>query len=191
MLVVIEIKSKIKIPSVFHCFIWLITKMWSGTPGLHGWESYSDPSYVNTSCARAWIQPPGQSFAAMKDTCTWSQNTHGNSWGDISKFKGKLQSNNSVPSLKEILIAADSFRVPRDGTQALNPLHRAITVALSTVAVKAVSHKINVFYYQKKSSPSFACTAALSPADLRAGNRHVEASTRKPWPNLQLVRERH
>lgn len=89
----------------------------------------------------------------MKDTCTWSQNTHGNSWGDINKFKWQLQSNNSVSGLKEILIAAEPFWVPWDATQTLNPLHRAITVALSTVAMKAVSHKINVFYHQKKCSP--------------------------------------
>lgn len=108
-----------------------------------------------------------QSFAAMKDTCTWSQNTHGNSWGDINRFKGQLQSNNTAPRLKEILIAADSFWVPRDRTQALNPLHRAITAASSTVALKAVSHKIYVFYYQKKillifclCSCSFSCRFA-------------------------------
>lgn len=190
MLAAIE-KSKTKIPSICHFFIWLATKMWNGKLGLHGWKPCSDPSYVNTSCVRTWVQPPGQSFAAMKDICTWSQNTHGNSWGDINKFKGQLQSNNCASGLKKVLIAADSFWVPWDRTQALNPLHRALTVALSTVAVKAVSYKINVFYHQKKSSPSFACAAAFSCADLWAGNRRVKANASKPWRNLQLVIERH
>lgn len=126
---------------------------------------------ANIACARPWVQAAGWSFIALKHTCIRSQNTLSNSCGAINKFKGHLQSDNTVFRLKEILIAADYFWVPWDSTQALNPLHKAITVALSTVAVMAVSHKINAFYYQKQSSPAFTCAAAPSSPDFASRER--------------------
>lgn len=160
MLVTIEIKSEIKIPLVFDCSIQLSSKTWSGKSGLYGWDPRPWFLFCHYYCATTWVQAGGRSLIALKDICVRSQNTLSNSCGNINKFKGHLQSDNNAFKLKEILIAADCFWVPRDSTQALNPLHKPITVALSTVAVMAVSHKINAFYYQKQSSPFFTCVAA-------------------------------
>lgn len=64
-------------------------------------------------------------------------------------FKGHLQSDSNEFRFKEILIAADCFWDPQGSAQALNLLHKAIMVALSAVAMLAMSYKTNVFFYQK------------------------------------------